>query len=218
MDQWIVDWLSAERLQRYLVAAGHDSERALSLYEWNTRLNASLLHDFAHFEVGVRNLYDRGLLLSLRTGETHWLDPAPHLRLYPVPAQGRDTNLRSRREVEKARSKAGQNRSGRTSHGAVLAELTFGFWALMTAHRLERTVWPHLEQVLPAGTDRARLHESMTALNRTRNRVAHHEPTQPADAQATLRRMRRIAIYLSQDFADHMEETSTVRAILSQRP
>ncbi len=38
-----------------MLLAGGDRTRALDLHEWNTQLNAALLHDFAHLEVGLRN-------------------------------------------------------------------------------------------------------------------------------------------------------------------
>lgn len=212
MESWVVEWLSTERLRRYQIAAGHDDERALRLYEWNATVNAALLHDFAHFEVGVRNLYDRGLRLSLQPGENHWLDPTPLQRIFPRPHGG---DRRTRGDVQKARDRVGGSGA---PPGAVMAELTFGFWATLTAHRLNSTAWPYLEQVLPDQTDRTRLHDSMTQLRRTRNRVAHHEPVVPSNVETTLRRMRRIAQYVSREFADHLDAMSTVRTLLAQRP
>lgn len=211
MESWVVEWLSEERLRRYLIAAGHDDDRALRLYEWNANVNAALLHDFAHFEVGVRNLYDRGLQLSLHQGENHWLDTIPLRRLFPHQHGG---DRRAREDVDRARARAGHG----APPGAILAELMFGFWAKLTANRLHSTVWPHLEQVLPSQTDRMLLHESMEQLNKARNRVAHHEPVNPASAEVTLRRMRHIARYVSPEFADHLEDMSTVRTLLAQRP
>lgn len=212
MDSWVVEWLSEERLRRYLIAAGHNDDRALRLYEWNANVNAALLHDFAHFEVGVRNLYDRGLRLSLHQGEDHWLDAIPLRRLFPRPLYG---DKRARDDVDKARQRAGGSSA---PPGAIMAEMMFGFWAKVTAHRLHSTVWPHLEQVLPPQTDRTQLHDSMAQLNKARNRVAHHEPVVPANVEATLRRMRRIARYVSPEFADHLDAMSTVRTLLAQRP
>lgn len=212
MESWVVEWLSAERLRRYLIAAGHNDDRALRLYEWNANVNAALLHDFAHFEVGVRNLYDRGLMLSLRPGEDHWLEDTPLQRLFPRPHGG---DRRTRNDVENARERAGGSGA---PPGAIMAELMFGFWAMLTANRLDGTTWPYLAQVLPNQTDRTQLHNSMTQLNRARNRVAHHEPVDPANAEATLRRMKRIARYVSPKFANHLETMSTVRTLLAQRP
>lgn len=212
MESWVVEWLSVDRLQKYLIAAGHDEDRALRLYEWNANVNAALLHDFAHFEVGMRNLYDRGLLLSLHSGESHWLDDAPLRRLYPDPSYG---NRRSRNDVQKARNRLGGSGA---PPGGILAELTFGFWAMATANRLDGTVWPYLKQVLPDQTDRSQLHDSMMELNRARNRVAHHEPVRTGNVEVTLRRMKRIAGYVSPEFANHLETMSTVRTLLEQRP
>lgn len=212
MESWVVEWLSTERLRRYVIAAGHDDERALRLYEWNANVNAALLHDFAHFEVGVRNLYDRGLMLSLQPGENHWLDDIPLRRLFPHPHGG---DKRSRNDVDNAKQRAGGSSA---PPGAIMAEMMFGFWANLTAHRLHSTVWPYLAQVLPNQTDRTQLHDSMTQLNRARNRVAHHEPVDPANTQVTLRRMKRIAGYVSPEFATHLETMSTVRALLARRP
>lgn len=48
---WVEQWLSPDRFQTYLQLAGYNRARALDLHEWNTRLNAALLHDFAHLEV-----------------------------------------------------------------------------------------------------------------------------------------------------------------------
>lgn len=212
MESWVIEWLSAERLQRYVIAAGHDHGRTLHLYEWNANLNSALLHDFAHFEIAIRNLYDRGLLRSLQQGEAHWLESSPLLRLYPAPSKG---NQRTRSDIAKARNRLSGSHA---PPGAIMAELTFGFWAMMTAQRLETTVWPYLKQVFPPQTDRAQSHDSMMELNKTRNRVAHHEPAQPGNVRLTLRRMRRIARYVSPEFAGYLRSTSNVQSILAARP
>lgn len=212
MDAWVVEWLSADRIRKYIIAANHDDARALRLYEWNANLNAALLHDFAHFEVGLRNLYDRGLRLSLRPAESHWLEPYPLQRLYPGSGKG---NVRSRSDVAGARFRV---KVPHPSPGAIMAELTFGFWANITARRLESTTWQYLKRVLPPRTDRQQLHESMVELNKTRNRVAHHEPADTGNVELTLRRMRRIATYVSPDFADYLDTKSKVRSIMAARP
>lgn len=56
---WAGRWLSVRRLEPYLAACGGDAERALSLYEWNIDLGGVLMRDIAHFEVALRNAYDR---------------------------------------------------------------------------------------------------------------------------------------------------------------
>lgn len=78
---WVTRWLSVPRYGAYLAAAGHDQQRALDLYEWNTGTSMALMHDLAHLEVGLRNAYDRALQRGAPAGE-HWTaDPD---RLFPV--------------------------------------------------------------------------------------------------------------------------------------
>lgn len=67
-----------------MLLAGGDRTRALDLHEWNTQLNAALLHDFAHLEVGLRNFYDRALMSAVQPGEAHWTDPASFSALFPA--------------------------------------------------------------------------------------------------------------------------------------
>lgn len=151
-------------------------------------------------------------MLSLHAGETHWLEANPLLRLYPDPSYG---NRRSRNDVQNARNRLG---GAGAPPGGILAELTFGFWAMVTANRLDRTVWSYLKQVLPAQTDRSQLHDSMMELDRARNRVTHHEPVRTGSVEVTLRRMKRIAGYVSAEFADDLDAMSTVRTLLAERP
>lgn len=63
---WVEQWLSAPRFVVYVAAADGDSERALALYEWNAQISAALLRDLAHLEVGLRNAYDRALVVTAR--------------------------------------------------------------------------------------------------------------------------------------------------------
>lgn len=71
---WVETRLSPQRFATYLRMAGHDRSRALALYEWSTSLNAALLHDFAHLEVGLRNMYDNALRGAVLPSNNHWLD------------------------------------------------------------------------------------------------------------------------------------------------
>lgn len=214
MQAWVTEWLSEERFSTYQRAAGHDDARALALYEWNTQANSALMHDFAHLEIGIRNLYSRGLNLSLHSGETHWLESAPLLRLYPVrmDSRGKDANARSRHDVESARKRTP---SGNVP-GAIMAELTFGFWAMMTASRLQHSVWPHLCQVLPPKTDRHQLHAILTELNKLRNRAAHHEPVKPSVLNSATRTMASVAKYISPELATYLRVNSDLPALVDK--
>lgn len=118
---------SADRFGTYRRMAGGDRLRALALHEWNAKLNAALLHDFAHLEVGLRNLYDRALSDVVAAGDKHWTDPRSAARLFPY-IEGPDA--RTHRDIAAARRYAG---GPAAPPGKVMAELMFGFWVLLTS-------------------------------------------------------------------------------------
>ena len=77
---WAERWLSPKRLAPYLTACGGEVERALDLYEWNISLGQVLMRDVSHFEVALRNAYDR--VMGERWEGAHWLldEGSPVLR------------------------------------------------------------------------------------------------------------------------------------------
>lgn len=70
--EWVQEWLSPVRWQRYLDACTGDPAKALELYEWNVQLSGAVMHDIAHFEVALRNIYNRAITNNW-DGEHHWL-------------------------------------------------------------------------------------------------------------------------------------------------
>lgn len=210
---WVERWLSSERFATYLRMAGHDRSRALALYEWSTSLNAALLHDFAHLEVGLRNMYDAALMGAVAAGDSHWLDSASADLMFPRNVAG---NVRTHRDITTARDNAG---GAGTPTGKVIAELSFGFWVFLTARRHEPLVWlPHLAHAYPSATDRARLHGGLSDLVKARNRVAHHEPATARSGREIIRRILGHARYVSPELAQHIDATSTVERIIRNRP
>lgn len=210
---WVETWLSPQRFATYLRMAGHDRSRALALYEWSTSLNAALLHDFAHLEVGLRNMYDNALQGAVVPGDNHWLESASADRLFPGVV---DDNKRTHRDIATARRNAGGNTA---PAGKVIAELTFGFWVYLTSRRHEPLVWlPHLIHAYPDGTRRKDLHQGLIDLLNARNRVAHHEPATAKSGREITRRIRGHAKYISPQLAQHIDLTSTVEQIIQARP
>ena len=103
--------------------------------------------------------------------------------------------------------------------GKILAELTFGFWVLLTSSRHTTLLWnPHLEALYPAGSQRHKIHSGLDDMRKARNRVAHHEPVRVADVNNLIRRMRRYAGYISPDLRHYIRQTSTVDSLLQSRP
>ena len=175
MLSWVERWLSTPRLAPYLAACEGDTERALDLYEWNIDLGQVLMRDVAHFEVALRNAYDR--VMRERWEGGHWLldEGSPVLRPIVRVSKNknlRDVNLVNRRAVCEARS----NAHDRENPDQVVANLMLGFWVHLTDRSRERDLWiPYLHAAWPKGTDRNKLNRSLAAINRVRNRVAHNE-------------------------------------------
>lgn len=174
--EWAERWLSPSRLSSYLDLCGGDVDRALDLHEWNLMLGRALMGDIAHFELALRNAYDR-ILTERFEGDEHWLFDArspvtrPIMRMSKAKKQ-RDVNMVNRRAIDDARGRAHDP----ANPNQVIAGLMLGFWAHMTDRSRERDLWiPYLHAAWPAGTDRAKLNLQLEAINKLRNRVAHSE-------------------------------------------
>lgn len=224
-DDWVQQWVSPERFATYLRKAGGSRERALSLYEWNAQLSAAFLHDLAHLEVGLRNAYDRELTRALVGDDAHWTQDATRRQLFPEHlrwdrAQARqvDANRAPHRQITVARAQAKGSHGRPVVAGKVVAELMFGFWTFLTSDLHEKSLWvPYLHKAFPEGTDRAAVHQALTALREFRNRVAHHEPILAAPESAR-RQIVYVTRLLSPQALEHLHEHSQVSAILSRKP
>ena len=185
--EWVFSWQSAERFAPYLTAEDRNLgiNKALVLYEWNINASLSLLRDIAHFEIALRNHYD-ATFQRYWNGDRHWLlsDDSP-VRTPLIRTRKKidgnkklkiksDVNFKNRKSIEIAIKKIGQNQA---TPGKIIAELTFGFWASLTADTRNDTVWiPYLHHAFPAGTNRKVIDSNINTINTIRNRIAHHEP------------------------------------------
>lgn len=173
---WAERWLSSSRFSTYLDACDGDVAKALELHEWNLMLGRALMGDIAHFELALRNAYDR-VLIERFEGSEHWLFDADSPVTRPILRKSkakklRDVNLVNRRAVDDARGRAHDP----SNPNQVIAGLMLGFWAHMTDRSRERDLWiPYLHAAWPAGTDRAELNLKLEGISKLRNRVAHNE-------------------------------------------
>ena len=115
------------------------------LHEWNLALGRALMGDIAHFELALRNTYDRVLTERFEGGD-HWLFDANSPVTRPIMRKSkakklRDVNLVNRRAVGDARGRAHDP----ANPDQVVAGLMLGFWAHMTDRSSERDLWiPYL--------------------------------------------------------------------------
>ena len=172
---WAERWLSSERLAPYLADCEGDIDRALALYEWNVALGQVLMRDISHFEVALRNAYDRVMCEGWH-GDAHWLldDASPARR--PVMRRSKRGELDANRINRKAIDAViGRLPSGATS-GSVVSNLTLGFWVHLSDRSREAVIWrTFLYRAWPKGTNRRNLQPRLDGILRVRNRVAHAE-------------------------------------------
>ena len=220
-------WLSPSRFLPYLDACNGDVDRAFKLHEWNIMLGQALMGDIAHFELALRNAYDRTLTERF-SGSEHWLFDVNSPVTRPIIRMSktkklRDVNLVNRRAVEDARGRAHDS----SNPNQVIAGLTLGFWAHMTDRSRERDLWiPYLHAAWPAGTDRAKLNLKLEKINKLRNRVAHNErlfnPSKkdcsPKDIDADITELFRALSPEAHMIICRIDDRTAVERFLEERP
>ncbi|MFV8381533.1 Abi family protein [Corynebacterium hindlerae] len=206
----------------YLRASRHDEREALALYEWNIRLANAIMHDIAHIEVAVRNIYDATISSSFH-GQQHWLfDPdSPVVQPLLRTRRGKnvDLNAKNRESIQNAIRRI---RTDNPDSGQVIAELPFGFWRHLTDAAHEKSLWvPHLTFAFPKGTDRKHIERLLTLINEVRNRASHHEPLFTTARRTQLVRAQcgivEIARLLLPPLAGHIQATSTLHQVIAER-
>ena len=197
----IADRLTLSRLSSYLDATNGNTEAAIDLYDWNTRVGAAIYEDLSRLEVVFRNTVDDALTDygSTRGWQNVWYR---RTQLFP----GRYAS-RTRADIDTARRRA--TRQGRRSevHDKVIAELNFGFWRYLCGSAYLTSLW------VPAIASAFALHPSvgnprqirkdvadrMQRLHVLRNRIAHHEPIHQRDLTRDHRHLLDIAGWICTD-------------------
>lgn len=220
---WVTDWLTADRLRKYLDAAGGDVRRALDLYEWNSDVASAFLHDLGHLEIGLRNAYDHVLRSHPHVRHDDWLSAGACQTLFPphfVRQRGKpvDKNATPRKNVELARQRSGLGRPG-VGRGKCIAELTFGFWTYLSDDLHEKTLWvPALHKAFAPGSDRRSVHSVLTRLRTFRNRVAHHESVFDHAPENQRRSIMHVAKLIAPELAEYIKAHSRLEGLIRQRP
>jgi len=162
----IINTISSDRFETYLVATGYDSNRALKLYFWNTKLSASFYPLLAANEVALRNI------VVTRISEVfggEWWENSCFKSL--LGKQGFQSIQRAKKAI------AEQDRG--VTGGRLTAELSFGFWSKMLLPKYEAKLWDPIHPMfvyLPEDKGLADLYSTSEKSRTLRNRISHHEP------------------------------------------
>jgi len=155
--------LTAPRLSRYLAFCNGNRQRAIQLYEYNTRISEAMYGIIQPLEISFRNSVHR--ILARDLGRLDWYD----------------SGILQTQELESV--SAARNSLWRwkkaESPDRIVAELMFGFWVKLLNRSYEKSLWvAHLHKCFPSGPrpDREKTHERFLRIRDLRNRIAHHEP------------------------------------------
>lgn len=161
------------RMNRYLLACGGDSKKAMTLYRKNLKLSQELFTVISCFEVALRNKIDQHYTGKLGTG---WLRDAASLGGIFAIQSCRTTAQTVYDEVLKL--------NDHYSPQKLVASLGFGFWRFLFSDHQYRAGGQDLMNIFPLkptstpsiAYNAKYVFNRLAELNDIRNRIAHHEP------------------------------------------
>jgi hypothetical protein len=204
--------LAPPRFDKYVLAAGGDTAKALRLYEWNSEVSAVFYRAIGQFEVLLRNALDRQLVTynkKVLAGSGEWWND-PRMPFHP--------NMVG--QLSTARSRAGGSNA---THGKVIAELMFGFWRLLTDSQHSATLWaPALRHAFPHLRPKVRteVYNRLKRLNTLRNRISHQEPIHHLSLEALYDDLLTVAGWICPTTAAWIWSTTSqqLQSVLTTKP
>ena len=169
--------VSKPRLNRYLTAYNGDWKQAQRLYLANLRVSQELYAVISVFEVALRNAIDDHYKQRFMTtdGSSEWLRTQSGVSGFLSNVALAKGGFQSRENVKKVIANLGAH----YTHDKVVSELSFGFWKYMFATKEFAAAGSTLLRIFvarPHGVNHTNVYNRLDAINRLRNRVAHHQP------------------------------------------
>lgn len=167
--------MSAKRMRRYLNACAGNKRKAQTLYRLNLRLSQELFTVISCYEVALRNAIDR--IMSVAFGQDWIRDAIMPGGIFDDPRFTGTTRI-----MYKAYNELVSN--GRYSSSKMLSSMEFGVWKYMYSATEYRATGRRLLGVFPNKPkssisiqyNNLFIFNELDAINRLRNRIAHHEP------------------------------------------
>lgn len=167
--------MSPKRMKRYLGACGGDKRKAQTLYRLNLRLSQEMFTVISCYEVALRNAIDS--IMSVSMGQD-WLRDA----IQPGGILDNPRFLGTTRIMQKVYDELVKN--GKYSCSKMLSSMEFGIWKYMYSAPQFRATGRRLLNVFPNKPKSSEqmqynnlfFFNELDAINRLRNRIAHHEP------------------------------------------
>jgi len=176
-------YFSAARVDRYLIAAGNSTVRAVKLYKANLKTSQAFHPLLGVFEVILRNRLND--ILTSHFTDPDWIINQKEgfmsdssLRFIYKRTGQKKTNDFLKKEIIKAEKRLRKTKTPITS-GKIIAEQNLGFWTdLFEVHhyRLLKGKPIQIFRSLPAGYGRKQVNFELDKVRRFRNRINHNEP------------------------------------------
>ena len=171
----IIKILSPDRMQRYLKACDGDRRKAQTLYRLNIRLSQEMFTVIGYYEIALRNAIDG--IMSKAMGRDWLRDSILPGGIFDTPNLQRTAHILSKAYTE-------LQHSGAYSSSKMLSSMEFGIWKYMYSSTQYRATGRRLLMAFPYKPKSSNLMQynnlyffnELDAINRLRNRIAHHEP------------------------------------------
>lgn len=176
-------YLSSQRIDRYLLAAGNNKIKAIKLYKANLTIAQAFHPLLGVLEVILRNRINT--ILSAHFTDPNWIitqkagfmnDPS---LIHADRRTGRTViNDFLRSSVQKAEHRF-KRRGIPITNGKIIAEQSFGFWTdLFEVHHYRLLSGRPIQifEYLPSGHGRRAACERLNKIRQLRNRINHNEP------------------------------------------
>ncbi len=167
--------MSSKRMSRYLNACDGDKRKAQALYRLNLRLSQEMFTIISCYEVALRNAIDR--IMSSSLGSDWLRDAILPGGIFDHPRFSGTTRI-----MYKAYNELVSN--GKYSCSKMLSTMEFGIWKYMYSSPQYLATGRRLLNVFPNKPKSSAtrqynnqfIYNELDAINRLRNRIAHHEP------------------------------------------
>ena len=164
--------MSNARMNRYLIACGNNSRKAMTLYRKNLQLSQEMFTVISCFEIAMRNKINEEYVMQFGND---WLrDSIQAGGFFNVPKCNSTRNLIQRTI----------NNLHYYTHPKLLASFDFGFWRYLFAQPQYYAGRQTLLRIFPSKPlsttaiqyNQTYIFNQLKLINDLRNRIAHHEP------------------------------------------
>ena len=183
-----LDLFGEERLVPYLNASSGNIDRALILYLWNSKVAGSYWAIVESIEVVLRYRLASALFSDGLVTQSYL-----------------DSKTTGAFKISKPAQK--------------YTEMTFGFWTYLLSPQNANAIWtPVLHRSFQKGVSRKALHLDVSAVQKLRNKIGHHEAIWHLDHELILSKIYAVLAAISDDAVAWVESTTNIQAVLDQRP